>query len=169
MVSSLKSPQRGDTGMVAKTRTNRRFERILFPTDFSSASVNAAEYALMTARQHKAKLIVLHVVDTSDEAVGIYVPHLSYEKLEEEMTSTAADMLGRFAARSFAGFRNIETRTAAGEPYREILKVVKKEKISLVVMGASGKAGIDRFIFGSTTERVMRKVDCPILIIPPVG
>ncbi|MBI5237848.1 MAG: universal stress protein [Deltaproteobacteria bacterium] len=153
--------------MAAKNKPSKRFERILFPTDFSAVSVNAAAYALMTARQHRAKLIVLHVVDTSTEPVGTYVPHVSFEGLEAEMTSAAAGMLRRFTEKSFRGFKEIETETVAGEPYKEILKVIKKAKVDLVVMGASGKAGLDRFIFGSTTERVMRRVDCPILIIPP--
>ncbi|MBI5493197.1 MAG: universal stress protein [Deltaproteobacteria bacterium] len=146
---------------------NFRFKRILFPTDFSEASINAAGYALALARQNKARLYVLHVVDVSDEAAGFYLPHLSFERLDKELMSSATEMLRNFIAKQFKGYRNIETQVAAGEPYKEILKVVKGADADVIVMGTLGKARIDRFIFGSTTERVMRSAKCPVLVIPP--
>lgn len=150
--------------MAAKKKT---IDKILFPTDFSGASEDAAEYALMMARQNKAKLYVLHVVDTSQEAAGFYLPHLSYESLDKDMKKSADEMLRKFSNKALKGYRDIEKRIIMGEPYREILKVAKGNKIDMIVMGTYGKAGIDRFLFGSTTERVMRSAKCPVLIIPP--
>jgi nucleotide-binding universal stress UspA family protein len=146
-----------------------RFQRILFPTDFTEASENAASYALSLARQHRARLHVLHVVDITGEAAGFYVPHQSFETLNEEMKAGAEDMIERFCARTFPGLRNIERRVLIGEPYKQIIKVVKGSRIDLVVMGTYGKSGIDRLLFGSTTERVLRKAGCPVLVIPPAG
>ncbi len=146
---------------------NFRFKKILFPTDFSEASISSAGYALFLARQNKARLYVLHVVDISDEAAGFYLPHLSFEKLDKEMVSSASGMLKKFAAKHFKNYKNIETHVLAGEPYKEILKVVKGTEVDIIVMGTLGKARIDRFLFGSTTERVMRSAKCPVLVIPP--
>lgn len=150
---------------MAKGKT--RFERILFPTDFTSASENAAAVALRLARQNKARLYVLHVVDTGREATGFYLPHLSYEKLDREMVDAAREMVDDFSSRVFKGYRNIEKHVLKGEPYKEIVKVIKGMKTDLVVMGTFGKARIDRLFFGSTTERVMRQALCPVLVIPP--
>lgn len=153
--------------MAAKNTNNKIIRKILLPTDFSTVSEEAAAYALTLARQNKARLSVLHVVDTSREAAGFYLPHLSYEKLDKEMRAAAADMLGKFTAKMFKGYRNIERHVLAGEPSREILKAIKGGHADLIVMGTNGKEGIDRFFFGSTTERVMRKAGCPVLVIPP--
>lgn len=151
--------------MVRKENTN--MQNILFPTDFSGASIHAASYALSLAKAYKAKLHVVHVVDTSEEASGFYLPHLSYEKLDKELRESALGMLEEFCSLRFKGFKNIECRLLDGEPYKEILKLVKNIEIDLVVMGTFGKAGIDRFFFGSTTERVMRKATCPVFVVPP--
>lgn len=156
---------RGET-MAARNKKDL-FARILFPTDFTDASANAAQYALSLARQNKARLYVLHVVDTSEEASGFYLPHLSYEKLDKEMVAGASDMLRKFCAARFKGYRNIEPQVLAGEPFKEILRVIKGGKIDLVVMGTFGKTRIDRLLFGSTTERVMRRASCPVLVVPP--
>ncbi len=153
---------------MAAKNNKRTISRILLPTDFTGASEAAAEYALMLARQNRARLYVLHVVDTSHEAAGFYLPHLSFEKLDKDLKTAASEMLDKFCSRMFKGYRNVERRVLAGEPYREILKVVKGGHVDLIVMGTLGKEGIDRFLFGSTTERVMRRAKCPVLVIPPL-
>ncbi|MEK6791074.1 MAG: universal stress protein [Deltaproteobacteria bacterium] len=147
-----------------------KIERILFPTDFSESSNHAAVWALSLARRHKAAVIVLHVLDTSLDASGFYVPHLSFERLDEEMLLSAGKMLSAFAAKHFKGYRNVELITAAGKPYQEILKAIKDRSIGLCVMGSLGKkAGVERFFIGSTTERVTREAACPVLVVPPGG
>lgn len=151
--------------MVRKENANIR--NILFPTDFSGASIHAASYALSLAKAYKAKLHVVHVVDTSEEASGFYLPHLSFEKLDKELRESALAMLEEFCSLRFKGYKNIECRLLSGVPYKEILKLVKNIETDLVVMGTFGKAGIDRFFFGSTTERVMRKATCPVFVVPP--
>ncbi len=153
--------------MATKAKAQRRFERILFPTDFSESSEEAASYALMIARQHGSEIYALHVVDTSMEPAGLHVPHPSHEQLEEEAAKAAEGMLERSSARLFKGFEDVSAHGVTGVPYKEIIKFAKKTKIDLIVMGASGKGGIDRFLFGSTTERVLRKTHCPVLVIPP--
>jgi nucleotide-binding universal stress UspA family protein len=144
------------------------FKRILFPTDLTDASENAFPSALSLARQYGAKLYVIHVVDTGHEAAGFYVPHLSFERLHGELRQGAEGMLKKFCRRRLRGFEGCETHILEGEPYREIIKFVNDNKIDLVVMGTFGKGRMDRFMFGSTTERVMRKVNCPLLVVPPV-
>lgn len=151
--------------MPVKPRPGMR--RILFPTDFTGASIHAAAYALLMAETYKARLYVVHVMETSDEARGFYLPHLPYEKLDEQMRQSAEEMLRRFVEARFKGYKDIEARVLEGEPYKEILKVLKESEIDLAVMGTFGKARIDRFLFGSTTERVMRGAVCPVLVVPP--
>jgi nucleotide-binding universal stress UspA family protein len=144
-----------------------RFERVLFTTDFSAVSEQAASFAHTMACQNRARLYVLHVIDTSGEPAGFYVPHVSFDKLDKEMVPAAQDMLKAFSARVLKGAKGIELRVLIGEPYKEIVKFINGQAIDVVVMGTGRRSGIDRFLFGSTTERVLRKADCPVLIIPP--
>jgi nucleotide-binding universal stress UspA family protein len=145
----------------------KNFKRVLFPTDLTAASDYAFSYALSLARRYRAKLSVIHVVDTAHEAAGFYVPHLSFEKLHGELKEGAAAELKRFCTKRLRGFKAYETDILEGEPYSQILKFIDDNKIDIAVMGTFGRGRMDRFIFGSTTERVMRKARCPVLVIPP--
>ena len=52
-----------------------------------------------------------------------------------------------------------------GPPADVILKTVKEENIDLIVMGTSGKHGLDRFLLGSVTEKVVRSAKIPVLAV----
>ncbi|MFQ5465404.1 MAG: universal stress protein [Thermodesulfobacteriota bacterium] len=143
------------------------FSRILFPTDLTEASDAAAEYALTMATHYKARLYVVHTVDTSGEAAGFYLPHISFENLDHEMVVNAEKMLDKYCARFFKGLEECVQEVYLGIPYEEILKAVEDKDIDLVIMGAFARGRLDHFLFGSTTERVMRKIDRPVLVVPP--
>jgi nucleotide-binding universal stress UspA family protein len=143
------------------------FKRILFPTDLTAASEDAFPSVLGLARRYKARLYIIHVVDTVHEAAGFYVPHLSFERLHGELRHGAEGVLKKFCTRRLRGFKAYKTAILEGEPYKEIIKFVNDNKIDVIVMGTFGKGRVDRFVFGSTTERVLRKVKCPVLVVPP--
>ena len=62
---------------------------------------------------------------------------------------------------------SVETRVETGEPYREILNVIKEIRADLLVMDIHGKSGLERGLLGSTAERVIRGATCPVMAIPP--
>lgn len=164
----MRSKENDDWRRVMADNGTVSVNNILLPTDFSEASIGAAAYALSIARQYKAKLYCLHVVDISSDAAGFYVPHQSYENLDDEMLIAAEEMLHNFTVKNLKGYKNIELRVVAGDPHKQIIKSIKQLNIDMCVMGTFGKAALERFFVGSTTERVMRKAICPVLIIPPV-
>jgi nucleotide-binding universal stress UspA family protein len=61
---------------------------------------------------------------------------------------------------------NLITEIKEGKAYAEILKIIEKEDIDLVIMGASGRHGLDKFMLGSVTERVIRESNSPVMVIP---
>ncbi len=146
---------------------SREFKTVLFTTDFTDASIYAASYAASIARSYNARLLVLHVVDTSEEAAGFYFPHISYERLDKDLKDAAEAMLKKFCEKNLKGMKDLDMKVLTGEPYKEILKA--SAGADLIVMGAVGKAHLDRVLFGSTTERVMRKAKCPVMVVPPAG
>ncbi len=54
-----------------------------------------------------------------------------------------------------------------GKPSAEIIRVAKEEPVDLIVLGTHGKGLLDHALFGSTTERVVRKARCPVLTCRP--
>lgn len=143
------------------------FKKILFPTDFSVASDYALSYAVSMAKRFKAKLFLLHVIDSTYDVSGFYIPHISTEKLQQEMEDSAEGMLKKMSSKIPRSITARESAVKTGIPHKEIIRFAKDKGIGMIIMGTHGKAGVDRFFFGSTTERVLRQADCPVLTIRP--
>ena len=54
-----------------------------------------------------------------------------------------------------------------GSPAEKIVELVEKEKIDMIIMGAHGRKGLDRAIFGSVADKVVKSAPCPVLTIHP--
>ena len=149
------------------TKKFNGFKNILFTTDFSEPSLEAFSYALSMAQNYKAKLTIFHVVDTSSDASGFYLPHIAFENLNKDMEISAMAMLEKAHKRRLGSFKNYKYVVLSGNPHKEIIKYSIKTRVDLVVMGTYGHGAIDRLVFGSTTERVLKKAKCPVLAIHP--
>ena len=138
---------------------------ILLAVDFSDSSQHACEHALMLAKKFDSKLIVLHVINEPVDLRGFYVPHISFDRLEQEIEEGARKMMEKFAATALGDYQNFETCITSGIPYDEILKKAESDSVDLIVLGTHGRSGIDHFLFGSTAERVVRTASCPVLTV----
>lgn len=145
----------------------QEIKKILFPTDFSVASDYALSYAISLAKRFKAGMFLIHVVDTSYDISGFYIPHISVEKLIQEMENSAEARLKKVSGQIPRSVKISESAVKSGTPYKEIVKFSKNKGIDMIIMGTHGKSGTDHFFFGSTTERVMKQADCPVLTIRP--
>ena len=145
----------------------QEIKKILFPTDFSVASDYALSYVVSMAKRFKAEIFLIHVVDTSYDISGFYIPHISVEKLIQEMESSAEAQLKKVGGKISRSVKAYKSAVKSGIPYKEIIKFAKNKGIDMIIMGTHGKSGTDHFFFGSTTERVMKQADCPVLTIRP--
>jgi nucleotide-binding universal stress UspA family protein len=143
----------------------REFNSILFATDFSESSDHAFEYAFSVAKRFGARLIVLHIINELVDLRGFYVPHISIDKLEEEMAESAGKMMEKFIASHAQGYDRVESVVVPGIPYDEILKTADAESVDLIVLGTHGRTGLDHVLFGSTAEKVVRKSVVPVMTI----
>lgn len=143
----------------------KKIDKILFATDFSESSDHAFEYARTMASSFNARLIVIHVINEPVDLRGFYVPHISFDKLEEEIRQGAEKMMHKFCESRLADFANYESLVISGIPYEEILKKADAENASLIIMGTHGRTGLDHVLFGSTAEKVVRKSRCPVLTV----
>lgn len=140
-------------------------KKILFPTDFSEGALNALPYAVDLAKSYGAKLHMLHVVYDIATASGLYVPHISVDEMYKELDASARKELEKFGADKRMDLKDVEYTVIRGIPYEEILKFAEEKNIDLIVIGTHGRKGIDRVLFGSTAERVVRNASCPVLTV----
>lgn len=140
-------------------------KKILFPTDFSEGALNALPYAVDLAKSYGAKLYMLHVIYDIATSSGLYVPHISVDEMYKEMDASARKELERFGMDKRVDVKDLEYAAIRGVPYEEILKFAQEENIDLIVIGTHGRKGLDRVLFGSTAERVVRNASCPVLTV----
>ena len=140
-------------------------KKILFPTDFSEGSLNAFPYAVDLARTYGARLYMFHAIYDVVTASGWYVPHISFDEMYKDVESSARKELERFGLEEKRKLKDVEHIIVKGVPYEEILKFAKENSIDLIVIGTHGRKGLDRALFGSTAERVVRNSTCPVLTV----
>jgi nucleotide-binding universal stress UspA family protein len=96
---------------------------------------------------------------------GFYVPHISFETLEEEIEQGARKMMDKFCRVHLREYDNYESFIVPGIPYDEIIKKAEEVSADLIVMGTHGRSGLDHVLFGSTAEKVVRKSTVPVMTI----
>lgn len=146
------------------------YQKILLPTDGSKFAESAAQHAIWIASKSGAEIIVLNVIETSS-LVGLPAEDLIVrikEMLKEEgrrSLERISEMVNDSEKESKIEDIKITLKTEEGSPGDSIIKTIDKENVDLVVMGTSGKHGLDRFLLGSVTEKVVRSAKCPVLAV----
>jgi len=138
------------------------FDTLLFPVDKSDGTTDVFDHVLDIATTHDSTVHILNVADTTRDSVtrirGDVVDTLEQEG--EQLVRETADR---------AEQRDVSTVTDVrqGDPYRIIIDYAEVNDINLVAMPTHGRQGLERLLLGSTTERVVRRSDVPVLTIQP--
>jgi nucleotide-binding universal stress UspA family protein len=147
------------------------FDRLLVATDFSVASQAACRTAIDTCLALRASLVILHVFRPVEAAV-----HEAGEQKQEAGAQEAEKKALQDKCRAtLEELRNqaveagveCEAILGAGNPTATILATIAARKIDLTIMGTSALHGLERIVFDSTTEAVLRKAPCPVLTVGP--
>ena len=140
-------------------------ERILFATDFSAASNNAASYARALARRFSSSVEIAYVFEPT--SVKSYEEAI-VSRTEEERRRFVEDELEHLRE-DFSAF-GINARTVTREGHRasiSLLKIVTEQRIDLIVAGTHSKSSMERLVLGSTAEQLIRSAACPVFTVGP--
>ena len=137
------------------------YREILVPTDGSEAAQAAIAHAIDLADRYGSRLHALFVVDSAayaslDAGAQPVIESLKTEG-ERETARVEADAAD-------AGI-DAESAVEIGSPHRRIVDYAADHDIDLIFMATHGRTGLDRYLLGSVTERVVRTADCPVLTI----
>lgn len=140
-------------------------KKILFATDFSDGSSLALPYAVDMAKRYIAKLYFVHVIYDVAKTTGWYVPHVSMDEMYKDMEKSAKAELEKTFIGEMQDFKDSEHVVLRGTPYEEITKFAETNNMDIIVLGTQGRKGLDRMLFGSTAEQVVRHAPCPVLSV----
>lgn len=146
-----------------------KIQTILFPTDFSNGARAAMDHAISLAKDYRAKLILLYVIQDISIAEWYIPSSLSVTDLVEDMQKSASKEMEKWAAEASTRVKDVEKMVVRGVPFVEIIRTAKDKSADLIVIGTHGRTGIDHMLFGSTAEKVVRKAACPVLTVRIVG
>ena len=145
------------------------YQKILLPTDGSLNAKQAGEHAMWIADKSNAEILVLNVIDVNYLQPS-YLPSFRAnldnclrnegKKAIKQFEKDLADIQCQGVCKNI----KFTSMIKEGKPYIEILKIIDEEDIDLVVMGASGRHGIDQLL-GNVTMRVLREAGVPVLVV----
>jgi nucleotide-binding universal stress UspA family protein len=145
----------------------KQIQKILFPIDFAEKFEVFLPWVQTFVEKFNATLYVLFVTQDLSGFSSFYVPHASIQSFQEEALKAAQQKMKAATQEFFKDFPKLETRVLAGPPGDKILELVKQEGIDLIIMGAHGRKGLERAIFGSVADKVVAGASCPVLTIHP--
>ncbi len=155
------------------------YNKILFATDLSASASTVLRHVVAMARAHQASVEIVHVLPDVDQAMINYVATIMGEgklgHIEKEHRDEVAGELSRklrqFAREELADHpedleRIDRIEVLHGPPAPVVLAEAKRCGADLIVIGSHGKGRLEYAFLGSVAQRIVRKADTPVLLIP---
>ena len=142
---------------------------IIAPIDFSKATASVIDAAVSLASALDGRIVLLHIVQpliiTSDYG-------LTMDNFQETIVSSEQHAARRLAELSESlrakGVKNVETAQISGPARAGIVEQAKKFEADYIVMGSHGHTAFYDLMIGSTTQYVVQKAHCPVVIVPRI-
>ena len=147
------------------------FKKVLCPVDLAADAGTVAEEAASLARSLGAELVLLHVM--AEPAFALGDPLLSpidsagytLPPLAEEYRIEMDRRLHRLGDKVRASGVPVSTRLVRGATHEAIVSAADSEQADLIVMSTHGRTGLQHFLLGSVTERVVRTAKVPVMTL----
>lgn len=143
-----------------------QLQKIVCALDLSEHSKVVADYATMLAKMSGASIVAVYAAPTLTQYTGFHVPPNTIDSFVGEIVSGAEKAMSTFVAEHFPGV-DVKSEVVVGYAAEEILALAENEKADIIVMGTHGRKGIDRILFGSVAEKVVKNSPLPVLTIRP--
>jgi nucleotide-binding universal stress UspA family protein len=149
--------------------TMKPIHKIMVAVDFSKYSLPAVRYAAGLARDLKAELLLVNVINQRDvdmtKKVAEQVPAFSFENYLEETRKDREDRFQQLINEAACEDLPIKTSIRIGVPYEELLLVIESKKPDLLVMATQGRSNLVNTIIGSCAQKMFRRCPIPLTTI----
>ncbi len=147
-------------------------KKVVVPVDFSDNSRLIAESAGYLAGKFGASMYLVFVVQNFEDYSGFFVPQMTLPTLEGELTESAGIKMASFREEMVefctnAGVKELDYKVFMGDVGEKIVEFANEVEADLVIMGTHGYKGLEKIMFGSVADKVVRSAACPVLTINP--
>lgn len=161
---------RAATCPVLVVRSRRPIKRVLVPLDGSELSERSVAPAMEVAQALEASVTLLRVVPEFHVEQLRDLDEFEYglgPRLVEEMQADADSYLKRVSQPFTAQGLQIDCEVRFGPPATSILTYAENHAIDLIAMATHGRTGLQRWVYGSVTEKVLRAGEYSMLVVRP--
>ncbi len=144
----------------------QEIKKIVCAVDLSDHSKSIAEYTITLAKATGAEVLVVYTAPSLSQYVGFHVPPNTIENFVGEIVSGAEKSMDTFVSENFPGI-NATGHVLIGYAAEEIVNKAEEVQADMIIMGTHGRKGLDRFLFGSVAEKVVKNAKQPVLTIRP--
>jgi len=145
-------------------------KRILCPTDFGACAHAALRQALGLAEAHDAQVDLVHVANVPHyvgrDVVGKLGSANSKPLLEIALAESNKEMDALMRELTLSERQRVATHCLVGSPALAIVEHAEARHSDLIVIGASGKARLSKYILGGVAAKTIRHAPCPVLCVP---
>jgi nucleotide-binding universal stress UspA family protein len=139
---------------------------IIVPTDFSPVSLNAVNFAADMAIAIDASILLFHVYNIPVSYSDVPVVLVSVEEMKKSSEAQLEDLKQKILHVT-SGKIKVYAESKMGNTVDELEELCKRIQPFAVVMGAKGKTGLEKVVFGSTTLTAIRHITWPVICVPP--
>ena len=140
------------------------FSKILVPLDGSQLAEKALTYAEELAAKFESELILIWVLHPL-VVMSDYAAH-TYDDLINQEPEEARTYLTQLSEKLSKQGLRIQTAIVDGKPAADkIIDIAAEDNVDLIVMSTHGRSGIDRWVFGSVTNKVLQHAPCPVYVV----
>ncbi len=145
---------------------------VITPIDFSDNSKLIAESAAYIAGTFNATLHLIFVVQNFEDYSGFFVPQMNMPNIEQELFVGAEEQMATFCrenekAFKEAGMSDIRHKVIMGDVGENIVQYAEENNGDMIIMGTHGYKGLEKIMFGSIADKVVKSASCPVLTINP--
>ena len=144
-----------------------KVNKILFAMELSELSAEIVGWVNLMVQQFEAEIHVQHVIPDLDFFGVAYAVPPGFLDDQGKLIANAEKQIYAFCDKWIDKEITPKVKVSIGNPAEEIIKYINSERISIVVIGTHGRSGLDRSIFGSVADRVLRFSPVPVLCINP--
>jgi nucleotide-binding universal stress UspA family protein len=143
-----------------------KINNILCPVDFSKVSSKVASFSQSLAQNLNAGVYVLNVVPSYDQFPYFGMLPNEFQEFLDEALADAEQAIETFIRENFI-IKNVSGKVLSGYTAEVILNFAAAEGIDLIIMGTHGRRGVNKIVFGSTAEKVVKSSRVPVLTVRP--
>lgn len=143
----------------------KRFRNILLVCNFDTKQHMAEERAVSLAKQNKAHLTVITVVNTLSSDAHTAFTLMPTQELHSLVIDYCREKVNALAADIIQQGVEARSLVVTGTPFLEVIRQVLRDKHDLVILAAEGKRGVNDRLFGATSMHLMRKCPCPVWVV----